>query len=225
MSTNTTEFAALRNAMIDCQLRPFNVTDHAVLARMGAVARELYLCGIPATLAYSDRAVEVEAGGVRRRLLPPMVLGRMLQEAQILSSNRVLDVGGGAGYSAAVLAGLAEHVVALEQTEKLSAESRETLAAGKVTNVQCVAGDLAKGHPAGAPYDVIFINGMIDIEPEVLLAQLAPGGRLIAIARTAGNAGRAVRFEKSGESVGRRDLFDVTAAPMPGFAAEPVFSF
>ncbi|MBI1981303.1 MAG: protein-L-isoaspartate O-methyltransferase, partial [Methylocystis sp.] len=106
--------ATLRHTMVERQLRPYDVTDVPLLERFLSVPRELFLPDSLAPLAYSDLAVTVKsAGGRKRSLLPPLVLARMLQAAEIKATDKALDIGG-AGYSAALLSGLAEKVVALE---------------------------------------------------------------------------------------------------------------
>ena len=109
------DYAALRRTMVERQVRTFDVTDKAVIARMFEVPREKFLPESLATLAYSDVALDLPtSGGPPRRLLAPLVFARMLQASKVGPQDRVLDIGGATGYSAAVLAGLALSVVALE---------------------------------------------------------------------------------------------------------------
>lgn len=229
MSAESSDFAQLRRAMVDNQLRTFNVMDRAVLARMLSVPREQFVPGDKSAIAYSDTAIEVNAGSARRRMLPPMILARMIQTAAIDAGDRVLDVGGATGYSAAVLAGLGAEVVAVETDEALSRAATANLAKAAVSNVRAVSGPLEAGFAAGAPYDVIIVNGMIEKAPAALLGQLADGGRLIAIRRVAndptGRAGKAVKYEKSGQAIGAKEVFDASADILQGFRAEPAFAF
>ena len=143
--------------------------------------------------------------------------------AGITATDKVLDVGGGTGYSAAVFARLAADVVALEET-LIAPIAREHLAASGAQGVEVVAGPLNRGWAAAAPYDVIFLNGSIAIRPEALLAQLSPGGRLVGIV-TDSSAGKAQVFVKAAAGISSRVVFDANVAPLPGFAAAPQFAF
>jgi len=225
MSSETHDFAQLRRAMVDNQLRTFSITDRDVLAQMGRVQRELFVPADLTGIAYSDSALRIGD----RRMLTPMTLARMAQAAAIKPGDRILDVGGAQGFSAAVLAGLGAEVVALEASEALSAAATAALKAAGVSNARAVTGPLDAGYAAAAPYDVIFVNGLIENEPKTLIAQLGEGGRLVAIVRrpgdAAGRTGRATLFEKKGSIVGSRDVFDAAAAVLPGFAPAPAFAF
>jgi protein-L-isoaspartate(D-aspartate) O-methyltransferase len=213
--------------MVERQVRTFDVTDQAVIARMFAVPREKFLPETLATLAYSDLALELptSAGGPSRRLLPPLILARMLQACLVLPQDRVLDVGGATGYSAAILGGLALSVVALESDDGFVARARTCLAAEPIP-VKVVQGDLTKPPAGEGPFDLIFINGAVEANLEAHLDVLAPHGRLVVIFREAGLVPRAVRFDRDdlGE-VGRRSLFDAPAPTLPGFDKAPAFVF
>ncbi len=229
MTSDAPDFAQLRRNMVDNQLRTFSITDRTVLDAMQNVPREKFVPADKASIAYSDQALMIGSGQGGRRLLTPMVLARMAQAAEISRSDRILDVGGGAGYSAAVLARLGGEVVALEVDEALVREAGANLTRAGVTNAKAVCGPLEAGFAAGAPYDVIFVNGMIEVQPEALLAQLKANGRLVAIRKspgdTTGRAGRAVVIEKSGASLGEREVFDASAPVLPGLRAAPAFAF
>lgn len=217
-----TAYPAQRRMMVDCQVRTFDVTDQAILAAMLEIPREKFVDPKVAPLAYADRSLP--AAGGPRQLLPPMVLARMLQAADVRQTDRVLDVAGGSGYAAAILARLSESVVGLEDDEALSGAARETLAAMGASNVVCVTGPLRQGHAAGAPYDVILLNGAVAEMPANLLAQLADSGRLIAI-DAADGAPKAVRYEKIGANISVRPLFDASAHVLEGFSKVPSFVF
>lgn len=229
MNAVAIDFVQQRLAMVDCQLRTFDILDHGVLARMLEVPRENFVPDNMSAVSYSDRPIDVARGGIVRTILPPMFLGRMLQVAEITKSDRVLDIAGADGYSAAVEAGLAGEVVALEANEEFAAAARDKLVAMGIDNVRTTAGDLADGYAAGAPFDVIIVNGAIEIEPARLLGQLAEGGRLVAIFREAddptGMAAKVHRFVRTGEQIGRHEEFGAAAPVLPGFAAEKGFTF
>lgn len=201
----------LRRTMVERQLRTFDVHDLEVLTAFNAVAREHFVAPGLADVAYSDRLLPSSCG--RRMLTPPMTLARLLQEARVTSRDRVLDVAGGSGYSAAVLAGLAASVVALE-----------TSAPEGGARIEPVTGPVAQGCAAKGPYDLIVVNGAMETRPDALLAQLAEGGRLVGFERS-GAACRAVRYDRFGADCSRRTLFNAAAPSLEEFRAEPAFVF
>ena len=221
------DYTVLRRTMVERQVRTFDVTDQAVIARMFAVPREKFLPESLATLAYSDLALDLPSSGGRppRRLLAPLVLARMIQASVVGPQDRVLDVGGATGYSAAIFGGLALSVIALESDTDFAARAERSLAEDPVP-VKVVQGDLTKAPAGEGPFDLIFINGAIEANHEALLEALAPRGRLVTIFREAGLVPRAVRFDKDdlGE-IGRRSLFDAPAATLAGFEKAPAFVF
>ncbi len=221
--------APLRQTMVDCQLRTFDVTDHAVLGRMASVPREIFLAEGQRPLSYSDRAVEVTAGSARRRLLAPMVLARLLQGAAIEGSDNILCVGGGTGYGAAVAAGLGQSVVALELETSFSEAANGAFAAMELDNARAVTGAMDRGWPSAAPFDVIVIEGAIETKPSALLDLLSDNGRLVAIEALRGaalsGAGRAVRYEKAGGIYGSQALFSCIASVLPCFETKAAFTF
>lgn len=217
--------AALRRVMVDRQLRPYDVTDIEVLGRFLAVPREAFLPENLAAIAYSDLAIE--GLGLRRALPAPLVLARFLQAADIRPQHKVLEVAGGAGYSAALLSGLAKEVVSLENDPELSAKARENLVKIGAENVRVETGALDKGVAALAPYDVILVHGVIETGLDELFAQLAPNGRLVAFKRLDPRGGiKAVIFEHvQGRLAGERAVFDAAAPLLPAFAKEAGFAF
>jgi protein-L-isoaspartate(D-aspartate) O-methyltransferase len=221
--------ASLRQTMVDRQLRPFDVTDVLVLQRFLDVPRELFLPDEFASLAYSDNAITLrDADGRKTRtLLPPLVLARFIQNADIKSTDSVLEIAGGTGYSAALLSGLAASVVSLESETELAEQAKANLAVLGAANIRVESGALEKGVPATAPYDVILVLGAVEDGLDQLLAQLTPNGRLLAIRRSDQWSGQqALRFERSnGQAAGERPLFDASAPILPGFEKAPAFVF
>ena len=138
-------------------------------------------------------AAKAPPGGEVRRLLKPMVLAKLIQAAEVGENDHVLDVGCATGYSSAVLARLARAVVALEEDAALARQAAENLQASGASNVRVVTGPLPQGWPAEAPYDVIFVNGAIEIEPQALARQMREGGRLVAVKGRAPN-GKAMLY-------------------------------
>jgi protein-L-isoaspartate(D-aspartate) O-methyltransferase len=211
------DFAQARQTMVDCQVRPADVTDLRVIAALGDVARERFVPAASRAVAYLDRDVPL-AGG--RALIKPMVFAKLLQAAGIAATDRVLDVGCGSGYSSAVLAELAASVVALEEDAAIGASD----ALAGVPNVTVAKGPLPAGWPQGAPYDVILMQGATEIAPDALLAQLADGGRLLAIVGS-GPVRKATIYRAAGQNITAQPLFDAAAPLLPGFSKAPAFVF
>lgn len=218
----------LRRTMVDCQLRTFDVTDSDVLSAVLDTPREPFVSERVDSLVYSDASLLTRGEQSSRRLLVPMVVARAFQEARLSKSDRALDVGGAGGYSAAILARLVESVVALDDDEGFVATARRGFEELGLANASAVKGELAAGFAGDGPYDVILVNGAIEVRPDELLAQLADGGRLLAIesSPSAGlGAGQMVLWERFGDALGSRPLFPAIAEPLPGFARKPVFAF
>jgi protein-L-isoaspartate(D-aspartate) O-methyltransferase len=218
------DFAAARRMMVDGQVRTADVTDPRIIAAMLELPRERFVPERHAALAYLDLDIAVTAGTPARRLLKPMVLAKLVQAAEIGPQDRVLDIACATGYSTALLSRLAYHVVGLEQDATLARHARENLAADGAANTEVVEGSLTDGWPAGAPYDVILINGAAEVVPEQLLHQLAEGGRLLAVVGR-GPASKASLYLLSSGQVSRLAIFDAAAPALPGFAEPPAFVF
>jgi protein-L-isoaspartate(D-aspartate) O-methyltransferase len=222
-SASMTDFAAQRTKMIDSQVRTEDVTDQGVIAAMATVPREKFVPPRLAALAYIDQDLAIAGMGKGGRfLMKPATLARLLQAADVRASDRVLDVGCGLGYAAAVLSHLAANVVALEEDAALVAGARQQLRGLK--NVEVVEGRLEDGHKAGAPYDLILVEGAVEVVPAALLDQIAEGGRLIAVVGY-GRAASATVFTKTDGDVGDRPAFDTDAPPLPGFRRPKAFAF
>src|SRR5262245_4837746 len=215
------DFARARRMMVDCQLRPTEVTDHAVLGAMVEIPRERCVPAELASVAYLDRDLAVDA---KRALLKPMVLARMIQALQVGRGERALDVACGTGYSSAILARLGAAATALEDDAERARRCGETLAQLGAGSVSTVSGPLDAGWAAGAPYNVILVNGACETEPQGLLRQLDEGGRLVAVIGT-GPDTKATLFRMDRGEIGSRALFDATAPALPAFAKAPAFVF
>ena len=224
--------AIQRQTMVDCQVRTFDVTDQRLIGRLLEVPRERYMPDAVRDLAYSDVGFRIEPEGRDeggRYLLPPLVLARLIQGARVRPSERVLDVAPGCGYSTAILAGLAAEIIALEDTTGRRRELESRLAASGLDRVRVMEGALDQGVMEASPFDVILVNGAIEVGLESLFTQLGEGGRLVTIQRASldptGRAAKAMCFEKRRGEIGTRYLFDASAPVLPAFQRPRTFSF
>lgn len=211
-------FEHMRRAMIASQLRTTGTNDPAVLAAMGEVARERFVPGARIAMAYADALVPLTPG---RQLNNPMALGRLLTEAAPERAAKALVVAAATGYAAAVVAKLTASVVAVEEEPELAATAREALAG---TGVTLVEGPLDAGHAAGAPYDLILIDGAVEFVPQALIDQLVDGGKL-ATGLVEDGVTRLALGRKAGEGFGLAAFADAAAAILPGFVRPRTFSF
>ena len=213
--------AVLRRRMVDCQVRPADVTDYGIIEAMLRVPRERFLPGDLRRFAYADRDFRLPGGQV---LLAPRTFAKMLQVAGIGADDMVLDVGTAHGYSAAVLSHLAEAVVALEEDPAVVEEATASLADFGVENCVVLQAPLVAGVPEHGPYDAILVQGGVEWLPDSYWQQLKDGGRLVAI--HTGEAGGECRLQiRSGEACSRVSAFDATAPILAGFEAVRGFEF
>lgn len=204
-----------RRTMIDSQLRTVGVIDEAVLTAMNSVARENFVPPALLGLAYADAALEVAPG---RWLLEPMVLGLLLQHARIKPTDRVLVVGAATGYSAAVIAHLGATVTALESDATL-------VAMAKAAGIDAVSGPLVDGWASGAPYDLVFFEGAIELIPPAFATQLAANGQIAAVMKDEGVGRARVGLLVGGTRIGGLPFLEVGARLLPGFAVTRGFEF
>jgi protein-L-isoaspartate(D-aspartate) O-methyltransferase len=221
------DFSAARLNMVDSQLRPNKVTDRRILDAMETLPRERFVPPALAGIAYKDEDLQIAPG---RFLMEPMILGRLLQEAAIKATDKVLDIAPASGYSTAVIAALAKEVTGVESDPSLITQAVGNLAALEIRNAEMQLGPLKDGWTHKAPYDVILINGSVDAVPDALFAQLAEGGRLMAVIRQWGPAqaahiSEARLHEKIHGAISHRGLFDANIKPLPGFQAPAKFHF
>ncbi|MGX7707665.1 protein-L-isoaspartate O-methyltransferase family protein [Methylobacterium sp. Gmos1] len=215
------DYAQARRLMVDCQLRTFDVTDIALLDAFDAVPRERFMPAGREAFAYIDQPQAVGTEEGETRFMPaPMVLARLVQALSLKPGHRVLEVGTGLGYGAALLRRLGAEVVALESLPGLAAAARERLTDGVTVEV----GPLEKGAASHAPYDAILVNGQVEQRPQALLEQLADGGRLACV-QGQGRPAKATLWVRSGDAFGSRPLFDATLPPLRAFAVEAGFAF
>jgi len=216
-----TDLASARTHMIDGQLRPSEVNDERIIAAIDGVAREQFVPKAKRAVAYVDEDLEIGEG---RFLMEPMVFSRLITAAEIGEGDVVLDIGCATGYSSAVIAGLADAVVALEQDEKLAGQAEKKLANADVMNVAVVHGTLRDGVAKQGPFDVIVLEGMVEEIPEALIDQLKEDGRLVCV-KLEGGVGRAHIVTMHDGIAGGRNLFDANVQPLPGFKLDKGFVF
>lgn len=219
------DFAERRVKMVDGQIRTTDVTSAPLLEALLSLPREAFVSPGQRDLAYIDEDIRIADGPQGPRfLMEPSPLAKLMQLAGVEADDRVLLIGCGTGYSAAILSRLAASVVALESDAGLAERARATLAELGCDNVTVVQGALREGHRAGAPYDVIFIDGSVEELPESLAEQLAEGGRMVAV-EGQGNAGIARLFVKADGVVTGRRAFNAAIKPLPGFERVEAFVF
>lgn len=215
------DYAQARRMMVDCQLRTFDVNDNAVLDAFDTVPRETFVPKGREPFAYIDQTLNLAGANGEARCLPaPMVLARLIQALKIRPGASALDVGSGTGYAAAVMAELGADVTALESVPDFAEAVRTKLG----TAARVFEGPLEAGAPKQAPFDVILINGRVEVRPQALLDQLKDDGRLACVFGPHRNA-KATLFVRAGDAFGSRPLFDASLPLLDAFAAEVGFAF
>lgn len=222
-------FERARANMVASQLRPNKVTDPRILAAMASLPRERFLPEgqePSSALAYADEDVPLGGGRV---MMQPMVLARLIQLARPLPGERALVVGAGTGYGAVVLAACGPAVTALEAEERLLSIARRACAEFAPESGRGIAlaeGPLAQGFAAGAPWDIILIEGGVAAIPPALAAQIEPGsGRLVTVRVGAEGRGVAILAEATPAGLAIRPAFDCAAAVLPEFRQPQEFVF
>ncbi len=175
-------FEQTRFNMIVHQIRPWHVLDATVLDILSVVRREDFVPAAHKALAFADMELPLRAGGEPGQcMLAPKVEARMLQDLAVQKHEKVLEIGTGSGYMAALLAQRAQRVISLEIDPELAALARANLQKAGISNVEVRQADGAKGVPVEAPFDVIVLSGSVAEVPHKLLELLKTGGRLMAI--------------------------------------------
>jgi protein-L-isoaspartate(D-aspartate) O-methyltransferase len=212
---------ALRANMVAAQLRTNDVKDPRVLKAIMEVPRERFVPKDQTAQAYMEGYVDLGRGRV---LNDPRSLGKLLQLAEILETDSILDVGCATGYSTAVLSRLGARVFGLEVDPELAESATANLKTGGGRETSIVSGPLPQGLSVKAPFNVIFVNGAIEERPDGLLSQLANDGRLVAIVRD-GAAGHGYLYVKHDGAISERSAFDAQLPVLPGFAKKHGFVF
>lgn len=219
-------FATARTNMVESQIKPNKITNPKLIAAMDSLPREAFVPEAQKAFAYSDEMVAIGAG---RKMLAPMVLARMVQELNPQPHERILDVGAGTGYGAALLNELAGETVALETDSTLMRQLQQNKQAQELQQVSAVNGALCDGFAPASPFQAILIEGGIQWMPQKLVNQLAEGGRLICIfypdGDVFGQMGEMQYFTKKDGVLEKRIVMDAAAPILPGFNARATFRF
>lgn len=216
------DFAARRLTMVDTQVRPSDVTKFPIISAMLDIPRERFL---PASLAEAAYIGEHLTPAPGRVLLDPRSFAKMLDALALGGRELVLDIAPAQGYSSAVLARLAQTVVALEPDPALAAEAESAHAEIEASNIVLVSGDLAEGAPQHGPYDAVMIQGGIGVFPDALAAQIKEAGRAVVLFMQDGMHGTVRLGVKRGGVMHWRDLFNASAPVLDAFARKSSFIF
>ena len=208
--------------MIEQQIRPWDVLNQGVLELLAVVKREDFVPEAYRALAFVDTEVPLPGG---QCMLAPRVEARLLQELAVHKHERVLEVGAGSGFMAALLAHRAQHVTTLEIDAVLAGFARANLRRAGVMNVTVNHADGSKGLSADAPFDVIVLSGSVAELPAALLAQLKVGGRLVAIVGQEPVMRAMLVTRASEQGLEHSVLFDTVAQRLQGFDEPTRFTF
>jgi protein-L-isoaspartate(D-aspartate) O-methyltransferase len=206
--------------MVDTQVRPSDVTKFPIIDAMLSVPREAF---VPSTLreaAYIGENLDIGGGRV---LLEPRTLAKMLDVLDIKPTEVILDIAPGLGYSTAVLAHMAEFVIGVEDDESRAEEAQSILSEQGIDNAAIISGALAEGAAKSGPYDVVILQGAVEVLPDSLLAQLKDGGRIVSIFAE-GDLGVVRIGYKMEQRINWRMAFNAGAPVLTGFAKKAEFA-
>ena len=215
-----TDYAARRTTMVDTQVRPSDVTKFPIIEAMLSIPREEFVPDNRREAAYVGENLDIGAGRV---MLEPRTLAKMLDALDVQRDEMVLDLGCGLGYSSAVIARLAEAVVAVESIEALASEAQDILSREGADNVILHQGPLAEGAAQHGPYDVIVIEGAVAELPASILDQLKDGGRIACLFMEGALGVVRIGYKLDG-GISWRFAFNAGAPMLAGFEKQAAFS-
>ncbi len=212
--------------MIEQQIRPWEVLDGQVLSLLSVVKRENFVPLAHKALAFADMEIPLQSSGAKGQcMLAPKVEARLLQDANIQATDKVLEIGTGSGYMAALLAQQAASVLSLEIDSALAQSARTNLQNAGIANVEVRQADGCQGAPADGPFDVIVLSGSVPEVPQHLLNQLKMGGRLLAIVGEDPVMRASVITRKGEQQWQTSEPWDTMAPRLQGFPEHNRFSF
>lgn len=216
------DFDRARETMVDSQIRPNDVAEPGIVAAFMKTPREVFVPDTRRSVAYSELEIVTSPG---RALWIPRDTAKLIKLADFAPADTVLIIGAGAGYEAALISHLVAKVLALEESAALATEMTQRFAALGIDRAFAVEGPLAAGLPQQAPFDAIYVAGMIESVPKGWLDQLRDGGRLAAVVADVGGIGRGTVFTRAGETCSARQGFDASPPRFSAFDRKPAFSF
>ena len=206
--------------MVDTQVRPSDVTKFPIIDAMLSVPREAFVPSSMREAAYIGENLDIGGGRV---LLEPRTLAKMLDVLDIKRTEVILDIAPGLGYSTAVLAHMAEFVIGVEDDESRAEEAQSILSEQGIDNAAIISGALVDGAAKSGPYDVIILQGAVEVLPDSLLAQLKDGGRIVSIFAE-GDLGVVRIGYKMEQRINWRMAFNAGAPVLTGFAKKAEFA-
>ena len=215
-----TDYAARRTVMVDTQVRPSDVTKFPIIDAMLSVPREAFVPRDMREAAYVGENIDMGPGRV---ILEPRTLSKMLDALDIRGDDLVLDVGCTLGYSAAVIARMAEAVIAVEENAEMAAEAQGVLSENGADNVVIHEGPLDRGAPQHGPYDVIILQGAVAQLPETFIEQLKEGGRIACLFMEDALGVVRIGYKIDGQMTWRY-AFNASAPILPGFEQQAAFA-
>lgn len=218
-----------RYHMIEQQIRPWDVSDSQVLDALAQVAREEFVPTAYRSMAFIDKEIPLrgsleEAQRLGQCMLAPRVQARLVQELQLQATDRVLHIGSGSGYTVALIARLAEHVVSLEMQPAIAQMAHENLQRAGVHNADVRVSDGARDPIPDGPFDAILLSGSVAQVPQDLLVHLKEGGRLVAIVGEEPMM-RTTVVRRQGSLFETTQPWDTVAPRLQGFTEAPRFKF
>jgi protein-L-isoaspartate(D-aspartate) O-methyltransferase len=214
MAETMTDFTAEREAMVERQIESRGIRDPKILEAFRAVPREEFLSEEYRDLAYGDHPLPIEAG---QTISQPYIVALMIQAAEIKPGDKVLEVGAGSGYAAAVMSRIAGKVIAIERQSELVEVARERMQRLGYDNVEIVEGDGTRGWPDEAPYDAIVAAASGSHVPQPWIEQLAEGGRIVMPVGDPGWVQKLIKVTKGpGGNLITEDLGGVRFVPLIG---------
>lgn len=216
------DYAQSRFNMVEGQIKTNRVVDPYVIDAISEIPKETFVPAAKSGIAYIDDAIEVAPG---RFLLEPMVFARMLETAMITPDDMVLDIGCATGYSTAVIAKIANTVVAVESDSELCETATLNISKLGIDNAVVVNAPMQEGYAKQGPYNAIVFNGAVEEIPQTIKDQLADGGRLVVTLATPSKMLSVSVYTRNGDVWSKRDIMEAGVAKLPGFEKEKGFVF